>query len=203
LRRRGIQSAHGAGNSLGGWLALELGRRGFAQSVVVFSPAGAWQTPGDYRAIARSFRIVFGAMPLIVVMTGWLLRLAGMRKLLGRQTMEHGERVPATEFRAMLTAMKNTRVLPGLLKTMGRDGPIAPLTTGEVPVRVVWGGCDRVIPFDKYGRPMLLRIPAAQFREIPAVGHVPMYDDPRAVSAAILDFTAAMDRRQTEERARP
>lgn len=46
LRARGVESAHVAGNSLGGWLALELARRGFARSVVAFSPAGPGTRPG-------------------------------------------------------------------------------------------------------------------------------------------------------------
>ena len=35
------------GNSLGGWLALELARRGRARTVTAVSPAGAWRNPLD------------------------------------------------------------------------------------------------------------------------------------------------------------
>ena len=38
----GVDTAHFAGNSMGGWISLELARRGRARSVVVFSPAGAF-----------------------------------------------------------------------------------------------------------------------------------------------------------------
>src|SRR4051794_28801763 len=41
----GIEKAHLVGNSLGGWLALELAHRGRALSVVALSPAGGWE-PG-------------------------------------------------------------------------------------------------------------------------------------------------------------
>src|ERR1700712_3835548 len=40
----GIQRAHVAGNSMGGWLALELARRGRARSVCALSPAGMWES---------------------------------------------------------------------------------------------------------------------------------------------------------------
>jgi pimeloyl-ACP methyl ester carboxylesterase len=43
LDRLGIDKAHFAGNSLGGWISLELARRGRARSVVLFGPAGAWR----------------------------------------------------------------------------------------------------------------------------------------------------------------
>src|SRR3954469_19990145 len=42
----GISRAHVVGNSLGGWLALELAHRGRALSVVALSPAGGWD-PGS------------------------------------------------------------------------------------------------------------------------------------------------------------
>src|SRR5262249_25951396 len=39
----GFETAHVVGNSLGGWLALELGHRGRARSVVALAPAGGWE----------------------------------------------------------------------------------------------------------------------------------------------------------------
>ena len=47
----GWDSAHIVGNSLGGWLALELAKRGRARSVVALAPAGGWR-PGS-RAVKR------------------------------------------------------------------------------------------------------------------------------------------------------
>jgi pimeloyl-ACP methyl ester carboxylesterase len=43
LDAEGIRSAHVVGNSSGGWLALELARRGRGRSVVALSPAGMWR----------------------------------------------------------------------------------------------------------------------------------------------------------------
>src|SRR5918997_3218979 len=40
LGRAGFDTAHIAGNSLGGWIGLELARRGRARSVTAISPAG-------------------------------------------------------------------------------------------------------------------------------------------------------------------
>jgi pimeloyl-ACP methyl ester carboxylesterase len=60
-----------------------------------------------------------------------------------------------------------------------------------VPVTIAWSGCDRVIPFERYGRPWLERIDGARSQVIDGVGHVPMYDDPAAVAARILELSAA------------
>ena len=52
-----------------------------------------------------------------------------------------------------------------------------------------------MIPFERYGRPMVERIAEVERMMLPGVGHVPMYDDPEAVSEAILQVTAAVDAR--------
>src|SRR6201997_1298693 len=41
LDRMGFERVHIAGNSLGGWIGIELARRGRAQSLVLISPAGS------------------------------------------------------------------------------------------------------------------------------------------------------------------
>nr|WP_203457333.1 alpha/beta fold hydrolase [Mycolicibacterium sp. CBMA 361] len=58
LDRLGLHQVHVVGNSLGGWLAIELARRGRAQSLVLLSPAGAWTTvrARDARSIDPSRR---------------------------------------------------------------------------------------------------------------------------------------------------
>jgi pimeloyl-ACP methyl ester carboxylesterase len=197
LRQRGVTAAHVAGNSLGGWLALELARRGFAKSVVAFSPAGAWSTPKDYVEISRSFRILFALMPLMIFLAGVFLGFAAVRRVLSRRTMEHGDRISAGEMRAMFRAVNRTTMLPALLTTMGRDGPIAPLDAGRTPIRVVLGGSDRTIPFERYGRPLMQRVAAAEILTLAGAGHVPMYDDPQGVADAILAVTAGVDAGQS------
>lgn len=190
LRARGIDSAHVAGNSLGGWLSIELARRGFARSVVALSPAGGWTTMADYRAVARLLRTIFLLLPVLLLLTGWLLRFAALRRLLGRKSMVHGDRVPAQDFRYSFEAMARAEVLPQLLDTMGRDGPVAPFKPA-VPVTIAWSELDQVIPFDRYGQPYLRSVDGARDVIVTGVGHVPMYDDPEQVATRILEQTAA------------
>jgi pimeloyl-ACP methyl ester carboxylesterase len=47
-----------------------------------------------------------------------------------------------------------------------------------------------VIPYERYGRPLLERVHGAEGSLVPGVGHVPMYDDPEAVVANILEVVA-------------
>jgi pimeloyl-ACP methyl ester carboxylesterase len=194
LRQQGIERAHVAGNSLGGWLAVELARRGFARSVTALSPAGAWRNDADYRAIATPFRIFYTLVGVMLFVVRPFARVARLRRTLMRQTMVHGERMTAREFVGALRAMAQTRILRGLLRTMGSDGPVAPLDAGQVPIRVAWGGVDAVIPYDRYGAPFVERIRGVEAITVPGVGHVPMYDDPERVVASILDVTRRVDR---------
>ena len=55
LDEAGFATAHLAGNSAGGFLALELAARGRARSVVAFAPAGGWAR--DERLRARTARL--------------------------------------------------------------------------------------------------------------------------------------------------
>ena len=192
LRSLGIESAHVAGNSFGGWLAIELARRRFARSVVAFSPAGGWSSDHDYRAIARSFSILYSSIDLLRLLSSPIIRYARVRKLLARQTMEHGDRVPEPAFRAFLTAMSNCEILPGLLRTMGRDGPIAAFEA-SMPIRIAWCDRDRVIPFSRYGESFVKRVRGAELTMVHGAGHVPLYDDPEQIVEKIVDVTSSVD----------
>src|SRR5215217_6646424 len=52
----GVETAHFAGNSMGGALSLELAKRGRARSVVAISPGGGW-AEGDAREVERIIRL--------------------------------------------------------------------------------------------------------------------------------------------------
>jgi pimeloyl-ACP methyl ester carboxylesterase len=190
LAQRRIARPHVAGNSLGGLLALELARRGLVTSVTAVSPAGAWRSERDYQAVARSFRIVYTLMPLLIAAARPFLRFAGVRRAVNAQAMEHGDRVPADEVLRAMRSMGGTRILPQFLTSMQRDGSIKPLAVAGTPVTIAWCEHDHVIPFELYGAPMLEAVPGALAATLKGAGHVPMYDEPRQVADLILATTS-------------
>ena len=196
MAERGVTSAHVAGNSLGGWLSLELARRGFARSVTALSPAGGWSDIRHFEKIRKRFRLFFALMPIILFLASPFLRFAGFRKALGKETMEHGDRMPADEFRYSLRAMTRANAFLGLLRTMGRDGPVRALGGSRVPIRIAWSECDRVIPFESYGRHIMAAIEGAEGTLVTGAGHVPMYDQPEQVVAQILEVTQRAEQLQ-------
>ncbi|MEV6067223.1 alpha/beta hydrolase [Nocardia sp. NPDC052001] len=182
----GFETAHIAGNSLGGWLAMELARRGRARSVVALSPAGAWSTtetrvPGIFRAMRRRQRL--GAPLLPVVM-----RVPALRREAMRIVCEHGDRVSAEHaILAARNALQCTAIedFPSIIAT--EYEPYGPL---DLPVLIAWSGSDRILPYDRYAPNWRRYAPSATWRTLPDVGHVPMYDDPKLVADTILEWTA-------------
>ncbi len=78
----GWDTAHIVGNSLGGWVAFELERRGRARSVTGIAPAGGWHrwSPAKFEVIAKFI------MGIPLLMLAWLfgprvLRLPFSRRL--------------------------------------------------------------------------------------------------------------------------
>lgn len=193
LKARGIERAHVAGNSLGGWLSLELARRGFAQSVTALSPAGGWQTPDDYKAIAKSFRVVYALLPLLIFLFSLLLYFGFIRRALNKQGMEHGDRVSPDESRRAMRSMRDTTMLPSLLDSMGKVGGIQPFKANPPLVRIAWCELDKVIPYARYGAALTTVVQGAEALTVTGCGHVPMYDDPEQVSAVIVATTMRVD----------
>jgi pimeloyl-ACP methyl ester carboxylesterase len=76
----GVDRAHLVGNSLGGWVALELARRQRARSVLAFSPAGAWRSERDLRRLLGRFR--GAALMARFHRSGDLLAKPGLRRIL-------------------------------------------------------------------------------------------------------------------------
>ena len=185
LKKRGIEKPHLVGNSLGGLMSLELARRGYAKSVTALSPAGAWQTEKDYKAVAKPFKIVYAILPILIFLTTLFLRFAGVRKALNKKAMEHGDRVPENECRRAMHSLRQTHILPELLQAMGADGPIPSMQAGEVPITIAWCEHDKVIPYEVYGKPMVATIGGCTSVMVRDVGHVPMYDDPQQVADVV------------------
>jgi pimeloyl-ACP methyl ester carboxylesterase len=193
LDRLGLDKVHIAGNSLGGWISLELARRGRARSVVVFSPAGEFTSNLRHAALIASMTAGIRVMESQGVRLEKLARTPRGRKMLGWSQFEHPERADPLEMIADLRAIKNSPVVLPLVKTLSLS-PIRRLPDPGCPVRVVWPRHDRVISYEHHGKPMMEKLPSAELVRLDGVGHVPMADDPEAVSRLIIEVTSSVDR---------
>ena len=199
LDRLGIDRAHLVGNSLGGWICLELARRGRARSVVLFGPAGAWRSRGRLRALIGGMRVSFFVMRKLARRADSLARRRWVRRLLLATQVQDPDRVPPEELADSIRTSVDAVVVAPLLRTIAHQSfEILPENPG-CPVRVVWAERDRIIPFAHFGAPLMERLPGAELVRLPGIGHVPMWDAPKEVARLILEVTAACDARELHQ----
>jgi pimeloyl-ACP methyl ester carboxylesterase len=194
LDELGMERAHVAGNSLGGWVALELARRGRARSVVLFSSAGAWSSARRLAGLLAAMRLSSRTLRALAPRADAIVQRRWMRRLLLRAQVANPDLVDPAELAAAIRAAADSPVVAPLLRTVARHPfEYLPEDAG-CPIRLVWAERDQILPFVHYGRPLLERLPGAELVRLPGVGHVPMSDDPQKVARLILEVTAAADR---------
>ena len=182
LGELGLEDAHLAGNSVGGWTALELAKLGRARSVVALGPAGLWEV--NPRSAYWSLRLDrVGAKRFRRPLEAALSTRAGRIALLG-QSFGRPWRVPADAAIETIRAFGRTRGFREHLELTSRirfEGG----RRIEVPVTVAFGTRERLIP--RKGR-LRGELPAhTLWIELQGCGHVPMWDDPELVARTILD----------------
>ena len=191
LDAAGLDTAHVVGNSLGGWLALELGRRGRARSVVAIAPAGGWERGSrEERRLGRYFSRTHRAVGVIAPHADALVRRPRLRALLMRDIVARPERMAPAAAAHSIRGAADCSCYRALVEAIRRDGPAEDLSGIEVPVRIAWGTRDRILPLDRYSGRLRRLVPEAEFVELPGLGHVPMSDDPPLVAGTILEVTA-------------
>ena len=173
LDRLGLQKVHISGNSLGGWVGIELARRGRAQSLVLFSPAGAWRSQRSIELRAAAIRFSVGALGRSASRADAIAANALLHWSLLAGQVAYPRRVPPEALAAFIRAALwlpssrhccATSASPGAAPT-GRAGLSCPFGLGDR---------DRVIPFDGFGAAMLQRLPGAELIRLRGAGHVPM-----------------------------
>ncbi|MFG3498998.1 alpha/beta fold hydrolase [Streptomyces sp. NPDC047928] len=180
----GVERPHVAGNSLGGLLALELGREKLVRSVTALSPAGFWTESERMYAFATLRAMRAGALSLPVSMIERLSRSsAGRTALTSTIYARPGRRSPE----AVVAETLALRGATGFHETLaaGRDVRFADDVPG-LPVTIAWGTRDRLL-LRRQGVRAKLAIPGARLVRLPGCGHVPMNDDPALVARVILD----------------
>ncbi|MDH6246450.1 alpha/beta fold hydrolase [Mycobacterium sp. OTB74] len=200
LDRLGLQTVHIAGNSLGGWLAIELARRGRARSLILFSPAGAWRSQRGIELRAKVIQTSIGALGRFSSHADWLAANPLLRWSLLAGQVAHPDRVPREELAAIIRAGAEAPVVAPLMRQLPIR-QVQPLPADrDYPVRLVWGERDHVIPFIGFGNAMFERLPQAQLAFLQGAGHVPMSDDPAGVAENILQVTEALDAAERADR---
>jgi pimeloyl-ACP methyl ester carboxylesterase len=169
-----------------------MARRGMALSVLGLSPGGAWNDTSHQQALMKRIRGTLKVMPYLIAVLRPLLSITSLRKFMLRDEMEHGERMTAAEVRSMLHHALNCTIAQEFLHDGIPQVERLP-ADNTTPVRVVWGGCDKVLTFNEFGQPFLDRLGLKTHGVLPGCGHNPMYDDPAGVADVILEFVRSVE----------
>jgi pimeloyl-ACP methyl ester carboxylesterase len=185
LDELGLARAHLVGNSLGGWIAIELARRGRAASVCALSPAGFWDSAaGGHLAGARKLRRAINRARRTRMIMPWAARSAAVRRIALRDNAVHGDRVTPEELLEVVDDLLACTLREELLSTREQVAALDPL---PCPIVLAWSQHDRIQPVETNGARARLLLPGATWKVLPGVGHVPMFDDPALVSETIRE----------------
>jgi pimeloyl-ACP methyl ester carboxylesterase len=193
LDQLGWDTAHVVGNSLGGWVAFELERRGRARTLTAIAPAGGWHrwSPVKYEIIGK-FVAGLPVWLTAVLLGERALRLPGAKAAAsvpisatpaGLTEVQLQEIIDdVTHCRAYYQLLIKALLLPGLLE----------LTETHVPTHLVVCERDRVLPHPRFTKHFLKHIPELdKVTQLDGVGHIPMFEAPQRVTDLIVEWVDA------------
>ena len=193
-----IDRAHLVGNSMGGWVALELAADGRAASVTGLCPAGLWEPP-----VKRDITLEINRRLAITLapVTPLLLHVAPLREFLFRNGVERPYRVSYHIARTTADGQRRAdgydEAHDGMLHRRFQRAQEIPDT---VPVTVLFGDNDKLLTVEQH-QIRSLAPDHARWIVMPRVGHAPMWDDPEHSAAEIRATATAAQRGLREAQA--
>ena len=186
----GFETAHIVGNSLGGYVALQLAARGRAESVVALAPAGGW-AKGDesYKETLGFFATMQEqlARPRRTRTRSWPRRRAGAARRSSSPRISSTSQAELLAHQILGAATCDGRALIELAPR-GLTLDAAKITC---PVRVVWGTDDKLLPWPSAAARFRDDwLPHADWVELDGIGHCPQLDVPLETAQLIVGFTA-------------
>lgn len=188
LDELGWGTAHIVGNSLGGWVAFELDRRGRARTLTAIAPAGGWHrwSPVKYEIVAK---FVAGAPVWLIAWAfgpraarlPWAKQLASVPISASPAALSDADLLEViddvTHCRAYYQLLFKALTLPGLME----------LAASRTPTNLVVCEKDRVLPHPRYTKHFLKHLPEVdRVTTLDNVGHIPMFEAPQLIADLII-----------------
>jgi pimeloyl-ACP methyl ester carboxylesterase len=187
--RLGLKDPHVAGNSLGGYVALDYAARGIVRTAVALSPAGFWYRAEHMYARAMLRLLRYGAVSSRPLRS--LDERAGGHSLTSSKPAKavalgllvaRPDNVSGQALQDAADAMGSCEGFDETLESLAWLAPPAP---PKVPIAVAWGEHDRLLPRRQAVR--AAKWAGERATILRGCGHLPMSDDPALVARVILD----------------
>ncbi|SEH00310.1 Pimeloyl-ACP methyl ester carboxylesterase [Nonomuraea solani] len=181
----GIREPDVAGNSLGGYIALELASRGVVRTATALSPAGFWSRSELLycQSVLRALRASARSMP-----QEQLVRMAENRYLRAITAGVLVARPARLEPTALIAATQALGRAAGFDETLESFAGLMPPAPPKTPITIAWGEHDRLLVRRQAVR--AARWSGHRVKLLKGCGHVPMSDDPELVARVILEAGA-------------
>lgn len=187
----GFEAAHIVGNSLGGYLALQLAERGRARSVVALAPAGGWADGDDaVRTTMEHFVVMQDQLKLAAPYADAIVaKPEGRRKATQFITVNY-EHIPADLLAHQLRGVAACAAVGPFIAHALSAGWTLDAERITCPVRIVWGTEDRLLEWPRAAARYRALLPHADWIVLDDVGHCPQLDVPLEAAQLILGVTA-------------
>jgi pimeloyl-ACP methyl ester carboxylesterase len=183
----GIERAHVAGHSMGGWTAAELAVRGRARSATLIDPVGL-STPQEKRWRLARLRATRKGAELLAPLGATPFRPAPLRALLTLGMRTRGWRQSPETLAEEARFYAHCPAFHDSLAWM-HEHDAEGIEHIACQVQVVWGTWDLVVPFRQAKRWVAI-VPGAELLALERTGHDPITDRPEETAEAILGCTA-------------
>ncbi len=192
MARARFQTAHLVGNSLGGYIALQLASRGRARTVAALAPAGGW-APGDetYKRMLRLQSTMLEAAKAVAPHAEAVVASPEGRRRATSLITTHFEHIPADLLAHQLRGAANCPAAGPLIDRALHHDWSLDAERIACPVRIVWGTADRLLPWPSAAaRYRTDWLPHADWVELEGIGHCPQLDVPVEAAQLILGITS-------------
>lgn len=183
LDQHNLTSPYIVGNSMGGWVAIELAKRGRACGVCAISPAGVWQVDGsEQRHALKQIKYLSRLSALCLPFVSILSKSAILRHFSLKKVAVKGEKLTPKQFKQAVKDMCACSVKHDFLTSQKA------LSAAKLgcPMTLLWPAQDKLFPIDTTAKSAQKMFQTAKFVTLPNLGHVPMIDDPELVAQEII-----------------
>jgi pimeloyl-ACP methyl ester carboxylesterase len=188
----GLELAHLVGNSLGGYVALQLAARGRAHTVVALAPAGGWAR-GDtsYEELLELQAALLDMAKAAAPHADAIMASPEGRRRATQLIVTNFEHIPVDLLVHHTRGVAACDAAMPLIDHAYREGWSLDAQRITCPVRILWGTEDRLLPWPSAAaRYRSDWLPQADWVELEGVGHCPQLDVPLETAELILGFTA-------------